>query len=79
MTSPPADRSSATSALLEELRQGPTCSVELAASALGVSRGLAYQEARTGTLAGVPVLKVGTRLRVVVAPLLVALSLAEDE
>jgi len=50
---------------LEQLRREPTCDVETAAGLLGVSRGLAYQEARQGSLGGVPVLRIGHRLRVV--------------
>ena len=61
--------------LLERLRSEPTCDVESAAELLGISRGLAYQEARQGSLGGVPVLRVGHRLRVVVKPLLEALGL----
>ena len=53
---------------LEELRLQPTTDVETAAGLLGISRGLAYQEAAKGSLAGVPVLRVGHRLRVVVVP-----------
>lgn len=60
---------------LERLRTDPTCDVETAAGLLGISRGLAYQEARQGSLGGVPVLRVGHRLRVVVKPLLEALGL----
>ena len=60
---------------LERLRKDPTCDVETAADALGISRGLAYQQARLGSLGGVPVLRIGHRLRVVVKPLLEALGL----
>jgi len=69
------DLGSAIAARLEQLRREPTCDVETAAGLLGISRGLAYQEARQGSLGGVPVLRVGHRLRVVVKPLLVALGL----
>jgi hypothetical protein len=62
---------------LEQLRTEPTCDVEDAADLLGISRGLAYAEARKGSLAGAPVLRVGHRLRVVTAPLLAALGLDE--
>lgn len=62
---------------LERVRHDPTCDVETAAGLLGISRGLAYQEARRGSLGGVPVLRVGTRLRVVVKPLMEALGLDE--
>ena len=60
---------------LDRLRWEPTCDVETAAGLLGISRGLAYQEARQGSLGGVPVLRIGHRLRVVVKPLLEALGL----
>ena len=60
---------------LERLRTEPTCDVETAAGLLGISRGLAYQEARQGSLGAVPVLRIGHRLRVVVKPLLEALRL----
>lgn len=64
--------------LVGQLRRGPTCDVETAGRALGISRGLAYQEARTGSLAGVPVIRVGHRLRVVTAPLLAALHVDDN-
>jgi hypothetical protein len=64
---------------MEQLRQKPTCDVETAAGLLGVSRGLAYQEARTGSLAGVPVIRVGHRLRVLVRPLLERLGYGESD
>lgn len=60
---------------VDDLRRRPTIDVETAAGLLGVSRGLAYSEARSGSLAGVPVLRVGHRLRVVTAPLLAVLQL----
>jgi hypothetical protein len=60
---------------LELLRKDPTCDVETAAELCGISRGLAYAEARKGSLAGVPVLRIGHRLRVVTKPLLEALGL----
>lgn len=41
-----------------------TLTVEEAAQELGISRYLAYEQARTGQLAGVPVLRVGRRLLV---------------
>jgi len=69
------DLGSAIAARLEQLRREPTCDVETAAGLLGISRGLAYQEARQGSLGGVPVLRIGHRLRVVVKPLLEALGL----
>jgi hypothetical protein len=64
------DLGSEAAAQIEQLRRKPTCDVEVAARLLGVSRGLAYQEARTGSLAGVPVIRVGRRMRVLVRPLL---------
>jgi hypothetical protein len=66
----------AIAARLEQLREEPTTDVETAAGLLGISRGLAYTEAAKGSLAGVPVLRIGHRLRVVTGPLLDALSLA---
>ena len=66
----------AMAARLAELKAQPTCDVETAAGLLGISRGLAYSEARTGSLAGVPVLRISSRLRVVTAPLLEALGYA---
>lgn len=65
-------------ALLEQLRKEPTTDVETAAGLLGISRGLAYQQARQGSIAGVPVLRIGHRLRVVTGPLLDTLGLASD-
>ena len=59
---------------LEQLRTTATIDVEVAADLLGISRGLAYQQARLGSLGGVPVLQIGHRLRVVVKPLLTALG-----
>lgn len=41
-----------------------TLTVDEAAALLGVSRSVAYAEARRGTLAGAPVLRVGRRLLV---------------
>jgi excisionase family DNA binding protein len=56
-----------------------TLTIEEAAALLGVARNTAYADAKTGELAGVPVLKVGRRLLVPRAPLLRALGLnAED-
>ena len=45
------------------------------AQLLGISRGSAYEAARGGEIAGVPVLRVGRRLLVPRAPLLAALGL----
>ena len=43
--------------------QGPrTYSVAQFARALGVSKNFAYEQAKTGAIAGVPVLRVGSRL-----------------
>ncbi len=78
MSAPGTDLRSAIAGRLEELRQHPTTDVETAAGLLGISRGLAYQEARNGSLAGVPVLRIGHRLRVVVRPLLEVLSYSAD-
>ena len=74
MTAPVTDLRSSIAARLEQLLQEPTTDVETAAGLLGISRGLAYQEAAKGSLAGVPVLRVGHRLRVVVRPLLAVLG-----
>jgi excisionase family DNA binding protein len=54
---------------LERLRQGPpTVSIDIAAEYLGVSRGFAYQMAKTGHL---PVIRLGgARMRVPAAKLL---------
>lgn len=41
-----------------------TLTVEEAAIELGISRYLAYEQARTGQIAGIPVLRVGRRLLV---------------
>lgn len=64
--------------LLLGLRRNPTCDVQTAAGLLGISRGLAYQEARTGSLGGVPVIRVGHRLRVVAKPLLERLGYGDQ-
>lgn len=58
-----------------QIPREPTCDVELAARLMGISRGLAYEQARNGSLGGIPVLRIGSRLRVVTAPLLAALGL----
>jgi hypothetical protein len=62
---------------LQRLSRQPTCDVETAASLLGISRGLAYAQARQGFLGAVPVLRIGWRLRVVVKPLLEQLGYGE--
>lgn len=41
-----------------------TLTVEEAAHELGISRNLAYEQARSGRIAGIPVLRVGRRLLV---------------
>jgi len=43
---------------------GPTISIPDAAKVLGISRGTAYAHAKSGTLAGVRVLSLGSRRRV---------------
>ena len=40
---------------------GPTISIPDAAKVLGISRGTAYEHAKSGTLAGVRVLSLGSR------------------
>lgn len=75
MTTTAHELGSGITARLEQLRREPTTDVETAAGLLGISRGLAYTEAAKGSLAGVPVLRVGHRLRVVTGPLLAALGL----
>lgn len=52
---------------LAELQSQPTCSVDQAAATLGVSRGYAYRLVKEG---GLPVIRVGKRLRVPTAHLL---------
>lgn len=56
---------------------GVTCSVEVAGSVLGCSRGVAYELARRGEL-GVPVLKLGRRYVIPTAPLIRLLGLDDD-
>ena len=58
---------------LERLRQGPpTVSIDTAAEYLGISRGFAYQMAKTGHL---PVIRLsGTRMRVPTIKLLLMLE-----
>ena len=46
-----------------------TITIDEAARLLGIGRNLAYQAARTGSLASVPVIRVGKRLLVPRAPL----------
>jgi hypothetical protein len=64
----------------------PTVDVPTAARLLDISRGYAYERAKTGQLAeGIPVITVGSVLRVPTAPLEAALGrdladlLADDE
>lgn len=56
-----------TTTLIDELRTSPTVSVETAARVLGVSRAYGYTLARNGEL---PVIRIGTRVRVSSAGLL---------
>ncbi len=56
-----------------------TLTIEEAAELLGISRNSAYDAARSGELAGVPVLRVGRRLIVPAAPLLALLGLTLDK
>jgi excisionase family DNA binding protein len=46
---------------MDELRSNPTISVESYARVMGVSRGYAYNLAKVG---GIPVIRVGRRLRI---------------
>jgi hypothetical protein len=55
-----------------------TVSVEDAATMLGISRTLAYQCARKGDIAGVPVIRIGRRMLVLRAPLERLLSGDDD-
>lgn len=55
-----------------------TISIPEAAQLLGVSRNVAYEAARSGQLAGVPVIHVGRRLVIPRAPLLATLGLLSD-
>ncbi|TDP90508.1 DNA-binding protein [Labedaea rhizosphaerae] len=56
---------------------GPTVSMEVAAKALSISRGLAYELAKSGQLTdGIRVLKLGTRVVVPTADLRRVLGLA---
>ena len=65
--------------MVEELRGRLTVSVEVAAKACGVGRGLAYKQARIKgeIMPGVPVLQVGSKYVVPVAPLLRTLGIEE--
>ena len=61
---------------LDDLKGRATCSIEEAAALLGVSRGVAYEAARTGQL---PVLPLGRRRLVLVPKLRAMLGMTEDE
>ena len=52
-----------------------TLTIPEAASLLGVSRNTAYEQAKTGAIAGVPVIRVGVRLVLPRAPFLAVLGL----
>ncbi|MCH7583290.1 MAG: helix-turn-helix domain-containing protein [Acidobacteria bacterium] len=56
-----------------------TLTITEAAELLGISRNSAYEAARSGNLAGVPVLRVGRRLLVPAAPLRALLGLTLDK
>ncbi len=56
-----------------------TLTILQASKLLGISKNTAYEAARSGQLAGVPVLRVGRRLLVPAAPLLALLGLTLDE
>lgn len=66
-------------------RKPATIGVVTAGRIAGVGRSVAYEQARTGELAGCPVIKVGQRLRVPTAPFEAALGvdvldyLSDDE
>lgn len=55
-----------------------TVTVTEAAELLGISRNTAYEEAKTGELAGVPVIRVGRRLLIPRARLLDVLGITND-
>ncbi len=44
------------------VRSPRTMTIEEVAAELGISRGTAYEEARSGNIAGIPVLRIGRRL-----------------
>ncbi len=56
-----------------------TLTILQASELLGISRNSAYEAARTGELAGVPVLRVGRRLLVPAASLRAVLGLDSDK
>lgn len=53
----------------EVSRRPETSSIDAAAVRLGISRTLAYSEAKRGTLAGIPVLRIGRRMVIPTAAL----------
>lgn len=56
-----------------------TLTIPEAAQLLGVSRNTAYEDAKSGQLAGVPVIQVGRRLLIPRARLLVVLGIELEE
>jgi hypothetical protein len=65
---------------LAEITTQPTVSVEVAARALGIGRGKAYELAKSGNLApGLPVILIGHGRRVPAAPLRRALGIEEAQ
>ena len=56
-----------------------TISVIEAGELLGISRGSAYEAARTGEIAGVPVIRVGKRLLIPRQPFLEALGITTTQ
>lgn len=66
--------------ILDGMRHAATLSVPEAAAMLGISRNVAYESARNGELAGVPVIRVGEkRLLIPRAPFLRALGIEDDQ
>lgn len=59
-------------ALLDRLKQEPTCDVEDAAAVLGISRGSAYQGVKSGDI---PSIRIGHRLRVPTRALLAMIGI----
>lgn len=55
--------------LSELSRRSETSSIDAAAVRLGISRTLAYSEAKRGTLAGIPVLRISRRMVIPTAAL----------
>ena len=62
-------------ALAPDARRRPTLTVEEAAEVVGISRGAAYQAARTGEI---PTLRIGRRILVPTARLLDLLGIGAD-